>query len=205
MSEKEIKVKKKKKKLSKSALVLIIALIIILIPCAIFGYILLSASMKTGTPILGERFQNDLNPTISESSKSNVKSAIETISGVEKVEIVMTSAQLRINIDAKDTLTKDEIAELAYKAYDAVNKELPISTYFTISASGAKMYDLSINVYNYIAKSGDDDSFIYYVITKNSKMEDKSEQFVSEPVDPELAKELNGETAEGETESTETK
>ena len=74
-----------------------------------------------------------------------------------------------------------------------VNKELPINTYFTIQSSGAKMYDLSINLYNYVA-SAKDENFKYYMLTKNSKMEEKEGQFVSDAVSPELAKELRGET-----------
>lgn len=193
MKEKVVKEKKKKKKLSRSAIVLIIALIIIAIPCSIFGYILISASMKTGTPIMGDRFKNDLNPTISETSRDSIVSSVSRLNNVEKCEIVMTSAQLRINIDTNDAISKDEMLALADEIYEIVDDTLPVKTYFTIQASGAKMYDLSINLYNYIAKA-DDENFKYYVLTKNSKMEEKEGQFVSEAVSPELAKELRGET-----------
>ena len=67
---------------------------------------------------------------------------------------------------------------------------MPVSTYFTATDS-KKMYDLSINVYNYVKE--DDDNMIYYILTKNSKMSDYSIQCVSEPVDEELAKDLRGE------------
>lgn len=184
---------KKKKKLSKSAIVLIIACVIIAIPLLTFGGILLSASLKTGTPILGDRFKNDLNPAISSSSEKTIINQVKSLSSVDDCEIVMTSAQFRVNVDASDSASKSEIEALADKVYDEVNRELPISTYFTMSSSGAKMYDLAINVYNYIPQSSDDAGFISYLITKNSKMDAPSKKFITEPVSEELAKELRGE------------
>ena len=59
------------------------------------------------------------------------------------------------------------------------------------------MYDLSINVYNYIAS--DNDGMMYYILTKNSNMEKFSIQLVSDPVDEQLAKELRGELEVEET------
>ena len=53
------------------------------------------------------------------------------------------------------------------------------------------MYDLAINVYNFIKK--DDESMIYYILTKNAMMDGESIQCVSEPLDADLAAELRGE------------
>ena len=178
---------KGKKKLSKGALVLIISLIIILIPCLIFGGILISAALESGKPVDGNRFKGDLNPAITSSNTSSIKNSIEALSGVEKCDIELTSAQYRLNVDTVDTLTDKQIEYLCVDIYNIVNKELPMATYFTASSS-EKMYDLAVNVYNKI-----DDDNIYYILTKNSKMDTYSVQCVSSAVDEELASDLRGE------------
>lgn len=178
---------KGKKKLSKGALVLIISLIIILIPCLIFGGILISAALESGKPVDGNRFKGDLNPAITSSNTSSIKNSIEALSGVEKCDIELTSAQYRVNVDTVDTLTDKQIEDLCVDIYNIVNKELPMATYFTASSS-EKMYDLAVNVYNKI-----DDDNIYYILTKNSKMDTYSFQCVSSAVDEELASDLRGE------------
>lgn len=181
---------KGKKKLSKGALVLIISLIIILIPCLIFGGILISAALESGKPVDGNRFKGDLNPAITSSNTSSIKNSIEALSGVEKCDIELTSAQYRVNVDTVDTLTDKQIEDLCVDIYNIVNKELPMATYFTASSS-EKMYDLAVNVYNKI-----DDDNIYYILTKNSKMDTYSVQCVSSAVDEELASDLRGENIE---------
>lgn len=178
---------KGKKKLSKGALVLIISLIIILIPCLIFGGILISAALESGKPVDGNRFKGDLNPAITSSNTSSIKNSIEALSGVEKCDIELTSAQYRVNVDTVDALTDKQIEDLCVDIYNIVNKELPMATYFTASSS-EKMYDLAVNVYNKI-----DDDNIYYILTKNSKMDTYSIQCVSSAVDEELASDLRGE------------
>lgn len=178
---------KGKKKLSKGALVLIISLIIILIPCLIFGGILISAALESSKPVDGNRFKGDLNPAITSSNTSSIKNSIEALSGVEKCDIELTSAQYRVNVDTVDTLTDKQIEDLCVDIYNIVNKELPMATYFTASSS-EKMYDLAVNVYNKI-----DDDNIYYILTKNSKMDTYSVQCVSSAVDEELASDLRGE------------
>ena len=178
---------KKKKKMSKGGIVLLVSAIIILIPCLIFGGILLSAALETGKPVVGNRFNNDLNPSISSSTTSSLESSIKALSGVEDCNIVLTSAQYRVNVDTVDSLSDSEIQSLVVEVYNLVNQELPVSTYFTATDS-EKMYDLSINVYNTTS-----DGNIYYILTKNSKMTSYSIQCVSSPVDEDLAKELRGE------------
>ena len=184
------KEKKPRKKLSKGGLVLLIGCIIIAIPCLIFGGILLGSAIQTGKPVVGSRFDNDLNPAINSSDTKSLESSIKTIGGVENCEIVLTSAQYRINVDTDDSLTSEQIESLCVEVYNAVNNKLPISTYFT-SANGKKMYDLAINVYNFVDES---DAMTYYILTKNGQMSEYSIQCVSSPQDEELAKELRGET-----------
>lgn len=197
---------RKKKKISKSALVLILSCVIIAIPIITFGVILLSAVIGTGKPILGQRFANDLNPAITKSIEKDIKSDIESLSDVEGVELVMTTAQLRINIDASDTITEEEALTLAEKAYQAVDDNAPIDTYFTYSSDGKKMYDLQIVVYNYVAKDSSDENWIYYQVTKNSKMEEPLYELSSKAKNEELAQQLrNGGKTDEELAESETK
>ena len=191
-TQNQVKIKTKKKKMSKGGIVLLVGIIVILIPCLIFGGILLSAALETGKPVSGSRFNNDLNPSISNSNTKSLETTISAMSGVESCEIVLKSAQYRVNVNTTDSLSESQIKDLAVDVYNAVNTALPITTYFT-STDSEKMYDLSINVYNYISE--DDDTMIYYILTKNSNMDTYSLQCVSSAVDEDLAAELRGETS----------
>ena len=191
-TQNQVKIKTKKKKMSKGGIVLLVGIIVILIPCLIFGGILLSAALETGKPVSGSRFNNDLNPSISNSNTKSLETTISAMSGVESCEIVLKSAQYRVNVNTTDSLSDSQIKDLAVDVYNAVNTALPISTYFT-STDSEKMYDLSINVYNYISEN--DDTMIYYILTKNSNMDTYSLQCVSSAVDEDLAAELRGETS----------
>ena len=193
MSKKETK--EKKKGMSRSALVLIIGLVIILIPCCVFGGILLKSYLDSKNPVIADRFEGDLDPAITEEDIEKVRSSVSSMSGVESVEVNLTTAQFRVNVDTKDDITKEEAEALTNDVYNKVNAILPVTRYFTATET-MKMYDLSISVYNKVGN--DDGKMIYYLLTKNSKMEAPSVQLVSEPLDEELAKELRG---EGESES----
>lgn len=184
----ETKTVKTKKKMSRSALVLTIGLIIIAIPCLVFGWILLSAALETGTPITGNRYDGDLNPAITKTDTSQLEAEIIALPGVENCEIVLKSGQYRINVDATDSISESEAESLANKVYDTVNSKLPVSVYFTADSS-KKMYDLAISVYNRI----DSDDMVYALLTKNSVMSVPNVQIVSKAVDEQLAKELRGE------------
>ena len=198
MSEKKTT---KKKKLSKAAIVLILGLLIIMIPLGVFGGVLLHSWITNNKPVVGDRFVNDLEPAITNENMTAIETQIKSISGVEKVEVVMTTAQMRVNIDTADNLSQEQIENICQQAYQVVNSVTPVGTYFT-STNEKKMYDLAINTYNYIKE--DDESMIYVLLTKNSKMEKAETQIVSEPVNEELAYELThvGETPET-TEATE--
>ena len=191
-NNKKVKTVNKKKKMSKGGIVLLVGIIVILIPCLIFGGILISAALKTGKPVVGSRFDNDLEPSITNSDTKTIESNIKTLSGVENCTIELKSAQYRVNVDVDDSLSDKEIESLIIDIYNEVNKTLSISTYFTATDS-KKMYDLAINVYNFIDE--DSDNMIYYLLTKNSKMDTYTVQCVSKAVDEDLAKELRGETS----------
>ena len=183
----------RKKRLSRSAIVLIVGLIIIAIPVCIFLGILGVSAMQTGTPREGSRFDGDLDPAITEANVESLKTKLSALSSVEDLEVVLSQGQLRIFIDTVDTLSEEQVDSLLTSAYNAVNSELPISTYFTASES-KKMYDLQINVYTTAEASavGDDSGRQYKLLHKNSAEETYGIDDLAHPKDPALAAELEG-------------
>ena len=199
--EKQVKEKKQKKKLSRSAIVLIVGLIIIAIPVCIFLAILGISALQTGSPREGSRFNGDLDPAITKNNVSNLESKLSQISGTESVEVVLSEGQLRIFIDTNDNLDEGQIDSILTNAYNTVNGELPISTYFTATES-KKMYDLQINVYTTAEASeiGSSNSRQYKLLHKNSMEATYGIDDLAHPKDPALAAELEGltdVTAEG--------
>lgn len=185
--------KKEKKKLSRSALILIISLIIIAIPIVIFLAILGISALQTGTPRNGSRFDNDLDPAISNSQVSALKDDLSSISQVEDVEVVLSEGQLRIFIDTADSLSEEQVDSILTNAYNKVNSALPIATYFTATSS-KKMYDLQINVYTTAEASEINaaNSRQYKLLHKNSAEEVYGIDDLAHPKDPALAAELEG-------------
>lgn len=189
VENKTVKTKKKSnKKLDASTMIIIVGLIIIMIPFLVLGYILLSDSMKTGSPITGDRFVNDLDPAITETDLSSMNASIQNIDGVEKVECILKTATLRIYVDVDDNKTSEEVQTMTESIYEVITDELDEATYFSQNGS-KKMYDLEVHVYN-LKENRDSDDFVYVIANKNSSMEKMAIQVVSEPKDPDLAKEL---------------
>ena len=205
----EIKQKKKKTKLSRSALVLIIGIIIIAIPVIAFLLILGISAMQTGSPREGSRFENDLDPQITQETVTALQSDLKSIGSIENVEVVLSQGQVKIFIDTDDNLTEEQVDSIVTSAYNKVNSALPINTYFTATDT-RKMYDLQINVYTTPEASpiGASDSRQYKLLHKNSMEETYSIDDMAHPKDPALAAELEGlnvpgtdETEEGEEDS----
>lgn len=178
---------RKKRKISRAAIVLLVGIMIILIPCAIFAWILISASMKTGTPILGERYNGNLDPAITSSQTSSIESSVKSLSGVEKCTVELATGTMRVYIDAADSSSEDDLKNIADQAYDIVNNNAAIGTYFTRTDT-EKMYDLEIHAYN--LKNYDSDGFNYIIKLKNSSMDEPTTQVVSRAMDEELAQQL---------------
>ena len=189
----QTKVKRQKKRLSKSALVLIIGILIIAIPIAIFLAILGISALQTGSPRLGSRFNNDLNPEISNSQVEALASELKAMSSVEEVEVILAQGQLRIFVDTDDNMSDEQFDSLLTSVYSKVNSSLPIDTYFT-DTDTEKMYDLAINVYTK-AKASDldaDSSRKYKLLHKNSKEDTYQIDDLAHPKNPELAAQLQG-------------
>ncbi len=193
MKKKENKKQKAKRNGEKQSHVLVwIAAAVILIPMLLIGVVVMTSTENSGQPVIGDRFsENDLNPAITDDEIAQVTEAMEKMDYVESVEVNLKSATLRVNINLIDDIDeKDESAvkSLAKDAYNAIDAILPVKTYFTQQENG-KMYDLSINLYNY--SSFDDthtqDHWLYVCLTKNSASEKSVTDVISTARDPETA------------------
>lgn len=180
--------KAKRRSLSVSSIILIFGSLLIITPFIVLGWILLSASLDTGTPILGDRYVGDLDPAISKSDISNVKKSVDGINGVEASSVELATATLRVYVDVEDSYSDTQASDVAKSAYDSVLGVLDVNKYFTQTDS-KKMYDLEIHVYN-LKKNRDQDNFSYVILTKTSSMSDSKIQVVSTPIDAELAQQL---------------
>lgn len=187
------KVTRQKKRLSKSAVVLIIGILIIAIPIAIFLAILGISALQTGSPRLGSRFNNDLNPEISNSQVEALTSELKAMSSIEEVEVILAQGQLRIFVDTDDNMSDEQFDSLVTSVYSKVNSSLPIDTYFTATDT-EKMYDLAINVYTKAQASDlDADSSRKYKLLHKNSMEDTYQiDDLANPKNPELAAQLQG-------------
>lgn len=188
--QKNMKSPKQKKNTKKSSKVLItIAIIVLLIPLLLLGYIYFGAKENSGKPVTGSRFDNSLEPSITNEEIDKVKSALK-FDGVEKVEVNLTSATLRITLDASDDIDQNTLENLLNEAYDKVNDILPVKTYFT-NKDKTKMYDLDIHAYNFIPDdTHKEDDQIYLELVKNAANKKKVVDNITTPKNEEQANEL---------------
>ena len=201
MSRKEKKVKKTKDGKPKQNHILVwIAAAVVLIPTIFVGVVVMTSTENQGEPVTGVRFlEEDLNPAITEEQITQVQEAM-TFDYVESVEVNLKSATLRININLEDQVDEadqDLVENIAQDAYDAVNEILPVDTYFSQKEDG-KMYDLSINVYNYSSfdEEHTEDHWIYVCLTKTSASQESVIDVPSVARDPDTAEAVMNGTAE---------
>ena len=185
-STKKVKTKKQSNKIK---VVFWICLVLVIVPILVFGWLLISAALDTGTPILGNRYKNDLDPAITKTQLEEVKSATSNISGVDSVSVELATATLRVYADVEDSSSIDTCKTISGEIYTAISNILDTSVYFS-QHDDMKMYDLEIHVYNKMSSGSDDDSFNYVIETKTSAMDTPVTQVVSEPIDAELAQQL---------------
>ncbi len=203
MSRKKNDKKETKKNAGKQSHILVwIAAAVILIPTILVGVVVMTSTENSGTPVVGSRFsETDLNPAITDDQITQIEAAMKELDYAESVEVNLKSATLRINIDLDDIVDEvDEelVKKLASQAYDKVDAILPVETYFT-QQSDAKMYDFSINVYNYSSfdEEHTEDHWIYVCLTKTSASEKSVVDVLSVPRDEETAEAvINGELPE---------
>ena len=134
--------------------ILWIGLVVILVPCLILLYILLGTKEKAGQPVVGDRFEGELDPGITDEQLNSIREAL-VFENAENVEVNLISATLRITINAKDDISSDGALALANSAYDKVMEVLPVETYFTNvkdedGKMKTKMYDIEVQVLSLI-------------------------------------------------------
>ena len=166
-----------------------ICLVLVVIPIAVFAWMIISAALDTGTPILGNRYKNDLDPAITKSELEEIKSATSNISGVQSASVELATATLRVYADIDDDASVDSCKTIANEVYRAITSTLDANVYFS-QHDGMKMYDLEVHVYNKMPKESNYDSFNYVIETKTSSMDEPIDQVVSEPINAELAQQL---------------
>ena len=195
MSENKGKKVSKKKRTSRTsshrtAVVFWVCLILVLLPVGVLGWILISSSMDTGKPIFGNRYEGDLDPSITEKDMNKVSDAVKGIDGVDDSFVTMTSATLRVYADVADDANADTCNAIADQIYSTVSGILDPSVYFTRTDS-EKMYDLEIHVYTVPERTDKEgENFVYVIDTKTSNMSEPEKQTVSVAKDQEVADQL---------------
>ena len=164
--------------------------ILIAIPVVFVLYVLLMSSFGQNKPVTGSRFKNgNLDPQITKNEIGTIQTDLAGIGGVEKVEVILKSATLRISMDCSDSADQEAINAIVEEAYDRVMTTLPEKTYFK-NSENSKMYDLEIGGYNYIVDDTHSaDNQIYIKITKTgagSKVVD----VLSSPKDEDLVNQI---------------
>ena len=179
---------RKRRKGNRTAVIFWVCLALILIPAGIFGWVLISAAMDTGKPVVGDRFKDDLNPAITKDQLSDIKNGVKNVTGVESVDVQLASGTLRVYADIEDSAGGDSVKARCSDVYSVVTSVLDPAVYFS-QHDNMKMYDLEVHVYN-LSDDRDSDAFAYAIETKTSYMAEPQTQLVSEPVNAELAQQL---------------
>lgn len=175
----------------------IIAICVILVPILLLGYLYFSTKENSGSPIIGNRYNNALTTKISNNDLNKIEKALQ-LEGVEKVEVNLTSATLRINLDVNNDLKSKEVTNLLKEAYAKIDELLPVDTYFT-NQEDAKMYDLDIHAYNFIPDDNKE-GWIYKELVKNASNKKTVIDTLSSPRNEDVANDLLNPSAEEDSE-----
>ncbi len=180
--------KKRKIQWNVSKIILLIGCIIILIPCIAVAAILWKAHLEADSPINGNRLDNMTAVEITKQDMKDLQSALSELDNVEKVEVILKTATLRIYLDCDDKITAEDMEVLEEAAYRVLNDKLPAETYFTRTAANAN-YDLEMHFYNN-REFGGTEQHLYDILTKTSAMPFYRIDRPSDAKNPELAEEL---------------
>ena len=180
--------KNKKNGLKLVHIVFTVCLILILAPAIYFGWMLASTYMDSHSPVLGNRYENDLNPAITKDQLKQVDEAVGKLDGVTGHSVHLATGTLRVYIDLADDATYDVVQSVSESAYAAVTGILDPNVYFS-QGNDMKMYDLEIHTSN-IPDGRDAEYFVYGIYTKTSAMSAPQYQLVSYPKNPEVAQSL---------------
>lgn len=164
---------------------IIISLLIFLVPLSVLGYSGYKAVTGKGKPIVGSRFNNDLDPMIEDSQIDEVVSLLQNTDGFLDVKASLKTAVLRIYI-LNDATSEELIIKYLNSAYKNITSILDDSLYFT-SRGIQKQYDLEIHAYNIENVTDENKADYHYgILTKNGNMEKANVQIVSSPMSQEM-------------------
>ncbi|MEG3039608.1 MAG: hypothetical protein RR788_04845 [Erysipelotrichaceae bacterium] len=163
-------------------------LVVVMIPVCILIYIVFGTLGNSDEPVNGNRFDQDLNPAISEKNVKELKGSL-VFDGVEGVSVNLKTATLRININTNDDLDEKAIGDIMNQAYDKVVTLLPIETYFT-NKKNCQMYDIEVNVYNLIPDEKTTITPIYLVKSKTAAAKEATVDVKTTPLDEEVVNQL---------------
>ena len=146
--------------------------------------------MDTGTPVLGNRFEGDLDPAITKNQMNDVESAVKALGGQDNAFVTMKTATLRVYVDVADDANEETVNAKADEVYNTVASILDPAVYFTKTDS-KKQYDLEIHVYTLPERTdAEGENFIYVIDTKTSNMAEPQKQTVSVAKDQAVADKL---------------
>ena len=162
-----------------------LSVVVILVPLLLLGYIYLSTKENAGIPTVGSRFDNELDPAITEEQVDQIKQSL-TFDEAEHVEVNLKSATVRVTIDLEDKAGNKTVTSVMNEAYDKVTKVLPVETYFT-NKDETKMYDLEVSVYNFIPEEDNTDGWVYKTKIKNASAKKAFTDVLSKPKNQDVA------------------
>ena len=108
-----------------------IALILFAAPFLVLGWFLLSAALDKGSPILGERYKNDLNPAITKADLTNIEEQAAKVDGVIRAETRLATGTLRLYANISEDSTEEQADAMADQLYSVVTGILDPSVYFS--------------------------------------------------------------------------
>ncbi len=176
--------KQTKQRYTLSNIILWMGLFFVLIPTTFIGYILLESTFQTGTVIRGNRFNSDLEPAIDRDLLSLSEEALNSIDGVEVIEINLRAATLRITLQGPEALSDEAIEALAQDLVEQLSSVLPIETFFT-ALNNQKMYDFELIVYDQSEAPS-----TYFTVIKNAQMDSYVVQNILLPKNPALVESI---------------
>ncbi len=188
MAKKSKKTNVKKTTDKKSKILYWLAAIVIGLPLILLAFIYLTTKEQAGTPTVGNRFKNSLDPEITEKQITQIKDDLK-FDGMDDVEINLQSATLHITIDLDDKANNNRVSSVLNQAYDKVSAVLPVDKYFT-NRKDVKMYDLDIHVYNFIPEGDDTTGWVYKEKIKNAASKNAVVDTLSKPRNNEVSQSL---------------
>ncbi len=175
--------KKKKRNINISGIVGAVILVVLIVIIVSVGKSFLTNSKG---PVFGSRFSNSLVEKITDNHLTTLRNNLK-VAGVDKVEVNLIAATLRISVDTVDNADAKKIESITDEIKKKLYATLPKEKYFT-NQKEVKMYDYEIHVFN-VVKSTDTQKQVYVVVGKSGAGDEYLEK-VSEPKNADVSKKV---------------